>query len=239
MCTPKLVYSERHKVNVDLQDGHCTSARRHDFGKIIPMHGDRYAHGRHGDRNTLYLHRIVCDACVPNPRPDLFDVVDHKDGNPANSLDPSNLRWVNQHLNNNNLRTLPGCTPPGVYVAKTRSQNGRWYSRIQFRKNGCILKSFRTLQQGVDFANKFNADYFRRLYDAYLRSPRDPFERRMYWAKHAMCVSDFRCDNRESRARVLAGKFLFSDKVFRKLTLKNNVKWRNGSTNWKRACDSC
>ena len=226
MCnSPKLVYSERHQVNVDLKDGHCTSARRCDFGKVIQMRTHhRYAQVNRvnpvGPRNTMYLHRIVCDACVSNPRPDLFDVVDHKDGDPSNSLDPSNLRWVNQHLNNNNLRTLPGCTPPGVCVAKSRSQNGRWYSRNQFRKNGCVLKSCRTLQQVVDFANKFNADYFRRLYDAYLRSPRDPLERRMYWVKHAMCVSDFRCDYRLSRARVLAGTFLFSDKVFRKLTLK-------------------
>ena len=115
MCnTPQLVYSERHKVNVDLKDGHCTSARRCDFGKVIKMH----SHGRYlqANRHGMYLHRIVCDACVSNPRPDLFDVVDHKDGDPANSLDPSNLRWVNQHLNNNNLQTLPGCTPPLEFV---------------------------------------------------------------------------------------------------------------------------
>ena len=91
-----------------------------------------------------------------------------------------------------------------------------------FRKNSCILKTARTLQQVVDFANEFNADYFQRLYDAYVNSPKDPYKRRLYWAKHAMCVSDFRFEMRKSRLLVLTGKkFLFSDATFKKLTFKN------------------
>ena len=117
MCIkPKLVYSALHNVNVDLKDGHCTSTRGHDFGKIIKFQSNgKYLRSGRCAGPRMYMHRIVCDACVWNPRPDLFDVVDHKDGNTANN-DPSNLRWVNLHLNNNNLHTLRGRTPPPGYM---------------------------------------------------------------------------------------------------------------------------
>ena len=235
MCNrPKLVYSKRYNVNVDLEDGHCTSARAQDFGRIIPFSScGRYIRSS-PKVYGYYMHRIVCDACVPNPRPDLFDVVDHIDGKSKNN-NPKNLRWVNQHLNNNNLHTLPGRTPPGVRVQRICTKSGKWYSRISFNKNNCLLKSFRTLQKAVDFANYFNPYYFRRLYDVYLMSPRDPYERRMYWAKHAICVSDFRCDMRKCRALVLAGKFLFSDTAFKKLTLKKHNGEAHRSTGGKHA----
>ena len=214
MCNkPRLVYSERYKINVDLEDSHCTSARGYDFGKVIPM----YSTKRYICNYNMYLHRIICDACVNNPRKDIFDVVDHIDGNTLNNR-VKNLRWVNGHLNSNNLQTRPGNTPPGVYVAKRKVKSGKWYTSNIFLKNQCCIKSFRTLQKAVEFANKFNADYFRRLYDAYVNSPQNAYEARIYWAELAICVSDFRADMRKSRIDVLAGKFLFSDSIFKKLT---------------------
>ena len=197
----------------------------HDFAKVLPMrnYGQGYLgmhRGVEGRKFVLLLHRVVADACVPNPRPDIFDVVDHIDGNPLNN-DPRNLRWVNSHLNHNNLATLPGRTPPGVHVCKRKAKSGKWYSNILFLKNGCCLKSFRSLQACVEFADDFNAQYFDRLYSAHLQSPEDPYQRRLYWAEKAICVSDFRAEMRKSRRQVLEGeRFLVSDNLFKKLTLK-------------------
>ena len=224
MCNiPKLIYSPRFKVNVDLEDFHCTSAKNYEFGRIMPMrtncgYKQNTMYGN-GPKSCLYLHRIVADACVPNPRPDIFDVVDHIDHDPLNN-DPSNLRWVNAHLNHNNLKTQEDRTPPGVNVRKRKTKNGKWYTYTRFRKNACILKSFRTLQKAVEFADTFNKNYFDRLYQAYVNSPRDPYEARLYWAEKAISVTEFRCNPRESRKLVLEGKFLVNDNVFKILTLK-------------------
>ena len=224
MCNiPKLIYSPRYKVNVDLEDYHCTSAKNHEFGMIIPMKNNlnymRWARNDNGRVLCLYLHRIVADACVPNHRPDIFDVVDHIDHDPLNN-DPSNLRWVNKHLNNNNLKTQEDRTPPGVNVRKQKTKTGKWYTNVSFKKNSCNLKSFRTLQKAVEFADTFNKHYFDRLYKAYVNSPMDPYEARLYWAKKAISINEFRCNPRESRKLVLEGKFLVSDDLFKKLTLK-------------------
>ena len=221
MCNiSKLVFSERYRVNVDLSDYHCTSAVNSEYGKqlLMRLNGACPYLRKNGHKTHLYLHRIVADACVWNLRPDLFDVVDHKDGNPVNN-DPKNLRWVNAHLNKVNLSTQEGQTPPGVSVSKRKCASGKWYACIMFTKNSCCLKTFRTLQKAVTFANKFNSNYFDRLYNAYVNSPKDPFQCRLYWANLAICISDFRCENRKSRQQVLNGKFLVTDELFKKLTM--------------------
>ena len=64
-----------------------------------------------------YVHRLIGRVFVYNPRPDIFDRVDHIDRNTRNN-DISNLRWVNQRLN----------------MINTSTTNVR--SRTYFRKNG-------------------------------------------------------------------------------------------------------
>ena len=49
------------------------------------------------------IHRLVANAFVKNPRPDIFDMVDHIDGNPSNNH-YTNLRWVDSELNAANIR---------------------------------------------------------------------------------------------------------------------------------------
>ena len=47
---------------------------------------------------SFWIHRLVAETFVQNPRPDIFDCVDHIDRNKENNC-ASNLRWVNQQLN--------------------------------------------------------------------------------------------------------------------------------------------
>ena len=45
------------------------------------------------------VHRLIAFAWIDNPRPDIFDMVHHKDENEHNNC-PENLMWVNRQLNN-------------------------------------------------------------------------------------------------------------------------------------------
>lgn len=68
-------------------------------------------------RGYLKVSRIVAIAYVPNPRPDIFTLVDHIDGNVRNNAH-TNLRWVNRRLNGLN-RSSQGrkLNSSNVYVA--------------------------------------------------------------------------------------------------------------------------
>jgi len=60
------------------------------------------------DKNLVrnkYVHRLVAEKWVINSNPDLYRVVNHKDGNKLNN-DSSNLEWVTYKLNTEHaLRT--------------------------------------------------------------------------------------------------------------------------------------
>ena len=114
MCNQsRLIYSPMYQINVDLEDSHCTSAKNSEFGKKLNfVRGPKGYMLRHvRGCKTLYMHRIIADACVPNVRRDLFNVVDHIDGDTKNNR-VNNLRWVNNHLNMCNRQTRNGKTPP-------------------------------------------------------------------------------------------------------------------------------
>ena len=50
------------------------------------------------DGKRIKVHRLVAFAFVDNPNPDLYDVVDHIDGNKRNNTS-TNLRWVTRQIN--------------------------------------------------------------------------------------------------------------------------------------------
>lgn len=62
-----------------------------------PSIGGRYAHV-HGRGNYFNVHRLVAELFVPNPRPGIYDCVNHKDFNRLNNR-AENLEWCTQAMN--------------------------------------------------------------------------------------------------------------------------------------------
>ncbi len=79
----------------------------------------------------IYIHRLVAAAWIWNPAPQLFNIVDHINGDSQDNR-AANLRWVSKKLNNLNKkrknyarkRIRPGKRRAGVY----------WVSSVQFCK---------------------------------------------------------------------------------------------------------
>ena len=51
-----------------------------------------------GKYGTILRYRLVAMAWIPNPRPELYDQVNHLDGNPTNDV-ASNLEWCDNSHN--------------------------------------------------------------------------------------------------------------------------------------------
>ena len=82
-------------------------------------------------RYKYYLvHRLVAYVFCGNPRPDIFDVVDHIDRNCTNNVF-SNLRWVNRTLNNLN-NDSDGCSFAKRYQ--------KWHARVRQKTLGYFKK---------------------------------------------------------------------------------------------------
>ena len=75
-----------------------------NFGTILGPKGECTAHNQAGYRNftsegrAYNHHRVLATLFVVNPRPDIFDEVDHIDGDPSEDH-WTNIRWVNAKLN--------------------------------------------------------------------------------------------------------------------------------------------
>jgi hypothetical protein len=88
------------------------------------------------------LHRAVAELFLPNPNPDVFTDVNHKDGNKANNA-VSNLEWCTrseniQHAYNTGLREQPkGEVSPN---AKITLEQAQWiydnYQVVNGKSNG-------------------------------------------------------------------------------------------------------
>ena len=149
----RLKYSHRFRCTVDPTD---LTVWNQDGKKLtFYMTRDYMQTGSRLRQVRLYLHRIIADACVPNPRPDLFHVVDHINGCTTDNR-PCNLRWVNPHLNTLNLWPSKGYSN---ICESTRKWGGKWL----FYKCGKYLANFMNKDLAIQFAKDFNKKHFFRL----------------------------------------------------------------------------
>ena len=217
-CLARLRYSPTYELNIDLEDNMVfdASATR-NFGKQVFFRKNPVGYYHNAYRN-LYIHQLIADACVWNDRPDLYNVVDHINGDRSDNR-PRNLRHVNTHINLNNRHHDPTTqTPPGLTHETAPLKDGRFWTSWVFRKNGCALRYFKKKQIAVDFANDFNATYVARLIEAYNSSPEngDIDEWRVYWRTRLISLNAFRKTDREDV--LFFRKFIVSAEKFRAMT---------------------
>ena len=102
---------------------------------------------------------MVAQAFVHNPRPDIFDVVDHIDHNPENNC-AANLRWLNTQLNSYSRRSR------GVSW-----NTNKWMVRLNASGiRGAYYGRFTDYDEALAFANKCKKDRFEKAYAEALKS---------------------------------------------------------------------
>jgi hypothetical protein len=107
---------------------------------------------------TQRVHRLVAAAFVQNPRPDIFNVVDHINGDTHNNH-YSNLRWLNDQLNGWNRHA--DCVTHQPLSKKTRwgiKVGGKYYG-------GCPARA-----EALAKAKQIRDQVFDRLYAEALAS---------------------------------------------------------------------
>ena len=203
----RLKYSHKFRCTVDPTD--LTVWNKDGKKLTFYMTRDYMQTGTRMTQVRLYLHRIIADACVPNPRPDLFHVVDHINGRKTDNR-PCNLRWVNPHLNMLNLWPSKGYN--NIYES-TRNWGGKWL----FYKCGMYLQNFMNKDLAILYAKDFNKKHFFRMHALYVNSPEpNTQEWYAYWKKNTISHKDKSETNR--RVIILGEKNVVTHKKHTKLT---------------------
>ena len=117
---------------------------------------EKYATGRSCCKG---VHQFVAQAFVHNPRPDIFNMVDHIDRNPQNNH-YTNLRWVNLRLNAINNRK--DCVS---FFSGNRNRKKPWRARIR-----PTSKFFATREEAVEYAREYKIKRFNEVYKELLES---------------------------------------------------------------------
>ena len=191
-------WNEKYKLNVDLADGMVIDTNsKHTTNYGRQLHFFPLPTGYlYNPIRRIYMHQVVCGACNYNPRPKLFTVVDHISGDRTDNS-PENLDHVNRHINNNNKHwnKKKHNTPPGVTRNIRRHGNWKFWTYYTFRKCDCVIKDFRSRQDGIEWALDFIPKYRNALKDVYLTSPDpddNPDEWRAHFRKHFIPSNEFK-----------------------------------------------
>ena len=105
-----------------------------------------------------YVHRLVASAFVVNPRPDIFNEVDHIDGDPMNNK-PCNLRYLTHQLNMLSNRSL-GCS----FDKKFK----KWFARVRVLGKLYNLGYYKTFLEAHKCSKVFRQIAFDMIYQKYV-----------------------------------------------------------------------
>jgi hypothetical protein len=103
------------------------------------------------------VHRLVAEAFVENPRPDIFDMVDHIDHNRSNNH-YTNLRWLDSELNCANRKASKNV----MYVKSMKTK--KWTGSFKVGKKR-FRKTFETEAEASEWAHRQKAVAWQKLYE--------------------------------------------------------------------------
>jgi hypothetical protein len=103
------------------------------------------------------IHRLVAEAFVKNPRPDIFDMVDHIDHIRSNNH-YTNLRWVDNELNTANRKNSKNV----AYVKSMKTK--KWAGVFKVGKKN-FRKTFETEAEAHEWAHREKAVAWQKLYE--------------------------------------------------------------------------
>ena len=118
-------------------------------GIVMPFDFNGYAgvciRGR-----KYYVHRLLAHVFVPNPRPDIFTLVDHIDRDKTNNS-ISNLRWTNREINGLNTDAKNA-----YYVKKWN----KWHAKVR----GKTLGYYDTFEKAHEVSKKYRTELIESIY---------------------------------------------------------------------------
>lgn len=85
----------------------------------------------------FYVHRLVAEVHVPNPNPQEYREIDHKDRNPGNNSS-SNLRWCDRKIQMGNRQV---CYDSLARYGVRSSENKDAYNHAYYAENGERIKA--------------------------------------------------------------------------------------------------
>ena len=97
---------------------------------------------RNGIKHDKYIHRLVADAFVDNPK--RYKCVNHKDGCKTNNIF-NNLEWCDNSMNMIHAYRI-GLIKPNMFAAN----NKRIRSVIQFTTDGVLIAEFSSAKAAAD-----------------------------------------------------------------------------------------
>ena len=103
------------------------------------------------------VHRLVALAFVKNPRPDIFNLVDHINHDKANNHF-TNLRWLDTELNAANRKDSKNV----IYVKRMKTK--KWAGVFKVGKKR-FRKMFETEAEATKWAHREKAAAWEKLYD--------------------------------------------------------------------------
>jgi hypothetical protein len=161
-----------HKKLIELGEKKEKKMREKPFAFVREDGSVRFSSGKitngrvdnRGYRTLLdrHVHRVVARAFVPNPRPDIFNMVDHIDCDRLNNH-YTNLRWVDAALNSANRKNSRNVRERRDEV-RPQKRTKKWEAAYTVGGKKAT-KCFATEAEATEWAHREKAVAWQKLYD--------------------------------------------------------------------------